>query len=129
IINLMRKLKEDHNLTYLFISHDLSVVHHLCDRIAVMYLGKIVEIATKSELFSNTKHTYTKALLDSIPQPNKKMTDSDVVLKGDIPSPVNPPKGCAFHTRCKFAMEKCRLVEPKLVKVGDRHVAACHLNN
>jgi len=129
IINLMRKLKEEHNLTYLFISHDLSVVHHLCDRIAVMYLGKIVEIATKSDLFNNSKHPYTKALLDSIPQPNKKMTETDAVLQGDIPSPVNPPKGCAFHTRCKFAMEKCKLVEPKLQTVGDGHVAACHLNN
>src|SRR5690625_4708067 len=129
IINLMRKLKEEHNLTYLFISHDLSVVHHLCDRIAVMYLGKIVEIATKSDLFNNSKHPYTKALLDSIPQPNKKMTETDAVLQGDITSPVNPSKRCAFHTRCKFAMEKCKLVEPKLQMVGDGHVAACHLNN
>jgi len=124
ILNLMRQLKKDLNLTYLFISHDLGVIRHVCDRVAVMYLGEIVETAPVNELFENPKHPYTQALLSSIPG-----TDSvnKIILKGDIPSPVNPPQGCKFHTRCPQAMVTCGEVWPEVTKINEEHFANCHL--
>ena len=127
ILNLMQELKEKHGLTYIFISHNLSVVHHLCDRIAVMYLGNVVEIAEKRQLFENPQHPYTKALLDAIPIPDPEREVADEELQGDVPSPLHPPAGCCFHTRCKFACEKCAQVKPVLTEVEPGHQVACHL--
>lgn len=124
ILNLMQKLKKDLNLTYLFISHDLSVIRYICDRVAVMYLGEIVETAPVKELFDNPKHPYTQALLSSVPG---SATSERIILKGDIPSPVSPPPGCKFHTRCPYAMEVCRQAWPASTQISDRHVANCHL--
>ncbi len=127
ILNLLKDLQEKLGLTYIFISHDLSVIEHVCDRIAVMYLGKIVEIADREELYKNPKHPYTQALLASIPTigaGKKKMTK---ILTGEIPSPINPPSGCTFHPRCPVAMDVCKQEIPKLLPVGgnDKNVAAC----
>ncbi|ANX11653.1 hypothetical protein ABE41_006505 [Fictibacillus arsenicus] len=127
IINLMQDLQKELKLTYLFISHDLSVVHHICDRIAVMYMGKIVETADKKTLFENPSHPYTQALLSAIPVPNPGLATQRIVLEGDIPSPAHPPTGCRFHTRCKFVTEKCKKVEPQLKDIGGSHLMACHL--
>lgn len=129
VLNLLEDLQEQYNLTYLFISHDLGVVRHISDRIIVMYLGKIVEIADKYSLFENPQHPYTKALLSAIPVPDPDKKKERIVLKGDVPSPIDPPAGCRFHTRCPFATDKCRTEEPKLrtsdlMKEG--HEAACH---
>ncbi|MFC4355778.1 ABC transporter ATP-binding protein [Chryseomicrobium palamuruense] len=129
VLNLLEDLQEEFNLTYLFISHDLGVVRHISDRIIVMYLGKIVEIADKHSLFENPQHPYTKALLSAIPVPDPDKKKERIVLKGDVPSPIDPPQGCRFHTRCPFATDKCRTEEPKLrtssiMKEG--HEAACH---
>lgn len=127
ILNLMQDLQKRYGLTYVFISHNLSVVEHLCDRIAVMYLGNIVEIANKRNLFDNPKHPYTKALLDAIPIPNPDRKTMKGVLKGDVPSPLNPPKGCCFHTRCEYATEECYQIKPQLSEVESGHfVACCH---
>ena len=127
ILNLMQDLQKRYGLTYVFISHNLSVVEHLCDRIAVMYLGNIVEIANKRNLFDNPKHPYTKALLDAIPIPNPDRKTMKGVLKGDVPSPLNPPKGCCFHTRCEYATEECYQIKPQLAEVESGHfVACCH---
>ena len=127
ILNLMQELKEKHGLTYIFISHNLSVVHHLCDRIAVMYLGNVVEIADKKQLFEDPRHPYTKALLDAIPVPDPERVTMSGELEGDVPSPLNPPSGCCFHTRCKFATERCGREKPALAEVGPGHQVACHL--
>ncbi|WP_042225293.1 ABC transporter ATP-binding protein [Oceanobacillus manasiensis] len=128
VLNLMKDLQEELGLTYLFIAHDLSVVKHISDRVAVMYLGKIVEIAPTSTLFKEPAHPYTQALLASIPTLNKKKTDEPTVkLKGDIPSPANPPSGCAFRTRCPFAHERCEKETPVLATQGVQHEVACHL--
>jgi peptide/nickel transport system ATP-binding protein len=127
IINLFSDLQEQRGLSYLFISHDLSVVEHLCSRIAIMYLGKIVELATRDELFSNPLHPYTNALLSAIPIPDPTLKRSRIILKGDIPSPANPPSGCRFHTRCSHAKDRCRQVIPELHNVGNGHQVACHL--
>lgn len=127
IINLFSDLKEQKNLSYLFISHDLSVVEHLCSRIAIMYLGKIVEIASRDELFNNPKHPYTKALLSAVPIPDPTIKRNRIILKGDIPSPANPPKGCRFHTRCPYATDLCKEVNPELRALGEGHEVACHL--
>ncbi|NLF84420.1 MAG: dipeptide ABC transporter ATP-binding protein [Candidatus Gastranaerophilales bacterium] len=130
ILNLMKKLKRELNLTYLFISHDLSVIRYVCDRVAVMYLGEIVEIAPVQELFDNPKHPYTVALLSSVPVPEpKRDLAGRIILKGDIPSPVNPPSGCKFHTRCPHAMEICSNAPPENKKIGENHFACCHLLN
>ena len=127
ILNLMQDLQKKYGLTYVFISHNLSVVEHLCDRIAVMYLGNIVEIANKRNLFDNPKHPYTKALLDAIPIPNPDRKTMKGVLKGDVPSPLNPPKGCCFHTRCEYATAECYQIKPQLAEVESGHfVACCH---
>ncbi|ANS74304.1 peptide ABC transporter substrate-binding protein [Paenibacillus yonginensis] len=127
IINLFRKLQDDRGLTYLFISHDLSVVEHLCTRIGVMYLGTMMETGSRDELFKNPLHPYTKALLSAVPVPIPKLKRERIVLKGDIPSPVNPPSGCKFHTRCPFAVERCKSEVPEFRNMGSDHFVACHL--
>lgn len=127
ILNLMEELQEKYNLTYIFISHNLSVVRHVCDRIAVMYLGKIVEISDKKELYNNPKHPYTKALLNAIPVPDPDIISMKESLEGDVPSPMNPPNGCRFHTRCKYAMDICMVEEPGTIKIENNHMVSCHL--
>lgn len=129
VINLFQELQQKLNLTYLFISHDLSVVKHISDRIAVMYLGKIVEMTSSDELFANPMHPYTRALLSAIPLTNPRDSRVRIVLKGDVPSPVNPPSGCVFHTRCEFAMDICKEKIPDFKEYDSRHYAACHLYN
>ncbi|MCD5324291.1 MULTISPECIES: ABC transporter ATP-binding protein [Pontibacillus] len=128
VVNLMEDLQEEFNLTYIFIAHDLSVVHHISDRVAVMYLGEIVEVGEVDELYSNPKHPYTQALLSAIPEANPHKKKERIMLEGDLPSPSIPPEGCKFHTRCPFAEEQCRVKHPELksVAAGD-HQAACHL--
>ncbi len=126
VINLLEDLQKRLNLTYLFISHDLSVVHHISDRVAVMYLGKIVELSSRDDLFMNTKHPYTKALLSSIPETSDKQIEK-IILTGDVPNPSNPPSGCRFHTRCPAVMDICKTSEPSLLSTGSNHFVACHL--
>lgn len=127
ILNLMMDLQEELGLSYLFISHDLSVVRHISNRVGVMYLGSLVELANKKDLFKNPKHPYTQALLSAIPIPNPKIRKEGIILKGDIPSNVNPPSGCKFHTRCPYAEKICKEVVPEFRKLGDEHYVACHL--
>ncbi|OIJ17595.1 peptide ABC transporter ATP-binding protein [Anaerobacillus alkalilacustris] len=129
VINLLKRLQKEFKLTYLFISHDLGVVRHISDRIIVMYLGKIVEIADKKSLFTNPKHPYTRALLSAIPVPDPDNKSERIILEGDVPSPINPPTGCRFHTRCPFATDKCKEEDPVLRttdEMSDEHQAACH---
>lgn len=125
IITLLKELKDKYNLTILFISHDLGVVKYLSDRIAVMYLGDIVELATAKELFKNPKHPYTQALISAVPSIAKK--PDGIKLEGDLPSPKNPPKACKFHTRCFKAMKICSQKEPGIIKISDSHYVKCHL--
>jgi len=127
IINLLQELREKKNLTYLFIAHDLAVVKHLSDRVAVMYLGKIVELADKRGIFANPLHPYTKALFSSIPTPDPTKRRNRAPLQGDVPSPMNPPSGCLFHTRCPHVMERCRIEASVLAEVAPGHQVACHL--
>src|SRR5699024_903131 len=131
VINLMQKLQEELGLTYLFISHDLSVVRHISDRVAVMYLGKIMEIAEKDSLYADPMHPYTQALLSAVPEPLQKGVQrrERIILKGDIPNPANPPKGCVFSTRCPAVMDICKEVSPKLKEEDTDHFVACHLYN
>ncbi|MCT4584622.1 MAG: ABC transporter ATP-binding protein [Peptostreptococcaceae bacterium] len=129
IINLLKDLQKDFNLTYMFISHDISVVKHVSNRIAVMYLGQIVELAETNDLFKNPKHPYTKALLSAIPIPNPEIKRKKIILKGDVPSPMNLPKGCNFHTRCPYKNEICTTKEPIFKNAGNGHFISCHLNN
>jgi len=129
VINLLIDLQREQNFSYLFIAHDLAVVAHISHRVAVMYLGRIVEIADKSELFSNPRHPYTQALLASIPVADPRTKRLKPIVDGDVPSPVNPPSGCAFHTRCRHAMDRCKVERPMLRDAGDRHQVACLLNN
>ncbi|MDM5226896.1 dipeptide ABC transporter ATP-binding protein [Cytobacillus sp. NJ13] len=126
ILNLLKKLQKQFKLTFLFISHDLSVVRHISDRVMVMYLGKVVEIAEKKEMFDSPLHPYTKALLTSIPVPDPTLKRDRVILKGDVPSPIDPPGGCRFHTRCPFAAEKCKQEEPPLRELVNNHFVSCH---
>ena len=127
ILNLLDDLQQELKLTYMFVSHDLSVIEHICDRVAIMYLGKVVEIGTKDDIFKNPKHPYTQALLSAIPMVGRKNRGERIILEGDIPSPVNPPAGCRFHTRCKYATERCATEVPELTCLGGEHKAACHL--
>lgn len=127
IINLLQDLQKEFGLTLLFVAHDLSVIKHICDRVAVMYLGKIVETAPKKELFNNPKHPYTQALLSAIPIPDPKLRKRGEILMGDVPSPINPPSGCRFHTRCPYVKAICKEEEPKLETSENTHCVACHL--
>ncbi|MEI3612217.1 ABC transporter ATP-binding protein [Pseudogracilibacillus sp. SO30301A] len=131
ILNLLVKLQKELNLTYIFIAHGLPVVKHISDRIAVMYLGKIVELATKEQLFKNPKHPYTEGLMAAIPIPDPMLRDSknEQLIEGDIPNPVNPPRGCPFHTRCKYAVDICKDELPVFQEKEKEHFVACHLVN
>ena len=126
ILNLMQDLQKKYDLTYIFISHNLSVVKHLCDRIAVMYLGNMVEIAGKNDLFDRPAHPYTQALLDAIPIPDPDIPTMQEMLEGDVPSPMDPPAGCCFHTRCKKACPRCAQERPRLREIAPGHLVACH---
>ncbi len=126
ILNLMQDLQKKYDLTYIFISHNLSVVKHLCDRIAVMYLGNMVEIASKNDLFDRPAHPYTQALLDAIPIPDPDIPTMQEMLEGDVPSPMDPPAGCCFHTRCKKACPRCAQERPRLREIAPGHLVACH---
>jgi peptide/nickel transport system ATP-binding protein len=126
VLNLLEDLQQQFNLTYLFIAHDLSVVEHISDRVAVMYVGYLVEMAPTEELFYNPKMPYTEALLAAIPKPDPRVRTRPVKLPGDVPSPANPPPGCHFHPRCPYAQEICRVERPPLRLVGHEHWAACH---
>ncbi|UBM48960.1 MULTISPECIES: ABC transporter ATP-binding protein [Bacillus] len=127
VLNLLKQLQQQYGLTYLFISHDLAVVRHISDRIIVMYLGTIVEIADKHSLFNNPQHPYTKALLSAIPTISAGTKKERIELKGDLPSPLNPPKGCRFHTRCPYAIEKCATQQPSFQSISEGHKVACHI--
>lgn len=127
VLNILRDLQGEFGLTYLFIAHNLSVVEHVSDRVAVMYLGKIVEVTTREELFRNPLHPYTKALMSAIPVPNPRLKRQRVILKGDVPSPLNPPRGCRFHPRCPVAVERCSQEEPVFREVSPEHWVACWL--
>ncbi len=129
IINMLKELQKSLNLTYIFISHDLSVVKHISDYVGVMYLGTMVEYGSKENIFENTLHPYTKALFSAVPVPNPHVKMNRILLKGDIPSPVNPPKGCKFHTRCEHCMDICTMVPPAYKEVENGHYCACHLYN
>ncbi len=126
VLNMMHDLQKNHSLTYLFISHNLSVIKHVCDRIGVMYLGEIVEMADKKELFDNPLHPYTKALMRAIPIPDPDYVNQDEVLSGEVPSPLNPPVGCCFCTRCPLADDKCRKIKPSAKQIKPGHIVCCH---
>ena len=127
VINLLSELQEKKGFSCLFISHDLSVVQHICDKIGVMYLGSMVEFSDKKEIFKNPLHPYTKALLSAVPIPDPSLKRKRIILKGDIPSPANPPSGCKFHTRCNYATKRCSEEIPEYRNVGNNHFVACHL--
>ncbi len=129
VINLLEDLQAEFGLTYLFIAHDLSVVRHISDRVAVMYLGKMVEMAPKELLYENPQHPYTQALLSAVPIPDPSIRKEKIILQGDVPSPVNPPKGCRFHTRCRYVMDICKQEEPEFRDIGSGQFVACHLHN
>jgi peptide/nickel transport system ATP-binding protein/oligopeptide transport system ATP-binding protein len=128
VINLLIDLQRKHGFSYLFIAHDLAVVAHISHRVAVMYLGRIVEIADKRELFANPRHPYTQALLASVPVADPRIKALKPMIDGDVPSPINPPSGCAFHTRCRYVMDRCKVETPRLAETGPQHQVACFLN-
>ncbi len=127
VINLLMDLQGEFELSYLFIAHDLAVVEHISHRIAVMYLGRIVEYTDKKTLFTNPLHPYTEALLSAVPIPDPRLRRNKLVLEGDVPSPINPPSGCHFHTRCPYAEERCRVEVPVLREITPGHEVSCHL--
>lgn len=128
VVNMLEDIQQETGITYLFIAHDLSMVRHISDRIGVMYLGNIVEIATSHDLYTNPSHPYTKALLSSIPEPDpKKAAKERIILEGEVPSPLNSPTGCKFRTRCPYAMDKCAEVVPPMIEIEKGHQVACHL--
>ena len=127
ILNLLQDLQEEFHLTYLFISHDLSVIQHICDRVGVMYVGKIVELAETDELYRNPQHPYTEALLSAIPLTDPESTTKRIPLPGDVANPANPPDGCYFHPRCRYAEEICTTEHPQLTEISKGHCTACHL--
>jgi len=129
IVNLLQDLQHELGLALLFISHDLAIVEHMTHRVAVMYLGKIVELAPKRQMFAAPKHPYTEALLSAVPVPDPTFARKRIILTGDVPSPIDPPRGCRFHTRCRYAFERCRSEEPELKPVAEGHAAACHLHD
>jgi peptide/nickel transport system ATP-binding protein/oligopeptide transport system ATP-binding protein len=128
VINLMQDLKKEFHLAYVFISHDLSVVEHISDRIAVMYLGTIVELAPAQSFSISPRHPYTAALLQAVPMPDPHHKTKPFLMEGDVPSPIDPPAGCAFHPRCPHAFERCRTERPSLVEAGPQHLVACWLS-
>jgi peptide/nickel transport system ATP-binding protein len=127
IVNLLQDLQHELGLALLFISHDLAIVEHLTHRVAVMYLGKIVELGPKRQIFAAPRHPYTQALLSAVPVPDPGASRQRIILKGDVPSPINPPQGCRFHTRCPYAFDRCRAEEPQLLPAAGGHFSACHL--
>ncbi len=127
VLNLLHRLRRDYGLSYLFIAHDLNVVQHLCERIAVMYLGKLVEISDRDALYAEPLHPYTQALISAIPVPNPRAKRDRIILKGEIPSPMNPPQGCHFHPRCQACMEICKTERPVMKEIKPGHLVACHL--
>ena len=128
IVNLLQDLQREFGLALLFISHDLAIVEHMTHRVAVMYLGKIVEMAPRHQIFASPKHPYTKALLSAVPVPDPTVRRTPIILKGDVPSPINPPSGCRFHTRCPYVFDRCRTEEPELRQSAEGQWAACHLD-
>ena len=129
ILNLLLELQELHHLTYLFVSHDLSVIRHICDRVAVMYVGKIVEVATTNELFNSPKHPYTATLLSAVPKPNPRLRSKRNLLEGDVANPADPPSGCYFHPRCNFAVKACASLPQEIVEITPGHFVSCHRAN
>jgi peptide/nickel transport system ATP-binding protein len=129
IVELFQELKQDLGLTYLFISHDLSVVEYIADRVAVMYVGKMVELAETEDLYRTPKHPYTEALMSAVPRADPRNRSQRILLTGDVPSPSAPPSGCYFHPRCRYAKEICAQQAPELVDVGNQHFVACHFAN
>jgi oligopeptide transport system ATP-binding protein len=127
ILNLLIELKKKFNLTYLFISHDLGVIRYVSDRVAVMYLGKILELSSTERLYSSPMHPYTQSLLSAVPIPDPDISRNRIILKGEIPSPISLPSGCVFHTRCPYVFNECKSIEPKFIEVKDGHYVACHL--
>ncbi|MBT9154537.1 MAG: Oligopeptide transport ATP-binding protein OppF [Firmicutes bacterium] len=123
----MEDLQKEYNLTYLFIAHNLSVVKHISDRVGVMYLGKLVEMTTSTKLYAEPLHPYTQVLLSAIPQPDARRQRSRIAVQGDVPSPINPPAGCRFHTRCPYAVDRCKSEIPEWLEVRPEHYVACHL--
>jgi len=128
IINLLIDLQAEFKLSYVMIAHDLAVVEHLCDRVAVMYLGKIVEMGTYRDVYADPKHPYTQALLSAVPVPDPDLSRQRVILTGDVPSPIDPPAGCRFHPRCPQRLAQCNQADPRLADVHAGHLVACHLN-
>lgn len=127
VLNLLKSIQKEFGLSYVFISHDLSVVSHISDRVAVMYLGQLMEITTAEKLYSNPMHPYTRILLDAVPVPDPAVQWEDVIIEGDMPSPISPPKGCPFHTRCPQTMDMCSIKKPDLKETEEGHMVACHL--